>query len=159
MMAGRGTVASPGRGAILVHAAFPIGVLAVGALIGSASAPGPWYSSLEKPWFTPPGWVFGPVWTVLYLLIGWVGARKWLSGGHRALWALQMALNFAWSPVFFGLQRPRAALAIIVGLLVTIALFIFGEWRRDPLSARLFLPYAAWVSLATCLNVGIVVLN
>jgi translocator protein len=147
------------RDLVLAHVGVPLGVVLVGALIGAASAPDAWYRTLEKPWFTPPGWVFGPVWTVLYLLIGWVGARKWLFGGDRALWVLQMVLNLAWSPVFFGLQQPRIALWIIAAMLISIAAFIIREWRRDPLSARLFLPYATWVSLATCLNLGIVLLN
>lgn len=148
-----------GRSTLLAYVGFPVGVVLVGALIGSTSVPGAWYLALDKPWFTPPGWVFGPVWTVLYLLIGWVGARKWIHGGDRALWVLQLLLNFAWSPVFFGLQRPRAALVLIVVLLSSIALFIIRQWRRDPLSARLLLPYLAWVSLATALNLAIVMLN
>jgi translocator protein len=147
------------RNAVLAYVGFPLAILLIGGLIGSTSVPGVWYAALNKPWFTPPSWVFGPVWTVLYLLIGWVGARQWIKGESRALWWLQMLLNFAWSPVFFARQSPRAALAIIVTMLITIIAFIVREWRRDSLSAKLFLPYATWVSLATALNAGIVVLN
>lgn len=144
---------------ILVYAAFIIGVVVIGGSIGFLTMPGEWYAGLVKPWFTPPNWVFGPMWTTLYVLIGWVGARKWLHGGAARLWWAQMALNFIWSPVFFGLQLPLAALLVIGAMWVVIVAFIFREWRNDRLSAVLFLPYLAWVSLASALNAGIVVLN
>lgn len=137
----------------------PPAVLLLGILSGTSSGPGEWYAGLQKPWFTPPSWAFGPVWTVLYLTIGWVGARKWLYGGRRGLWAFQMLLNFAWSPIFFGAQAPVPALGVIGAMWLTIAAFIGLEWKADPLSARLFLPYLLWVSIATSLNLAIVVLN
>ncbi|QCO55790.1 tryptophan-rich sensory protein [Pseudorhodobacter turbinis] len=143
----------------LTYAVFILGVVAIGTSIGLITLPGMWYTGLEKPWFTPPNWVFGPVWTTLYVLIGWVGARKWLYGGAGGLWWAQMAANFLWSPVFFALQMPLAGLAVIIVMWLLIAAFIVKEQHSDRLSAALFLPYLAWVSLATALNVGIVVLN
>ena len=143
----------------MIYLAFVIGVVVLGGGIGVITLPGDWYAGLEKPWFTPPNWAFGPVWTVLYALIGWVGARKWLQGGALRLWWAQMALNFLWSPVFFGLQQPLAALGVISAMWMVIAVFIAREWHNDRLSSALFLPYLAWVSLATALNVAIVVLN
>lgn len=143
----------------LVHGVFIVGVVAIGILIGTQTGPGAWYQGLAKPSFTPPNWLFGPVWTTLYIIIGVVGARAWLHRGDRGVWALQMILNFAWSPVFFGLQAPREALFIISALIATVVLFIARNWRRDPLSAKLFIPYAAWLTLATSLNIGIVVMN
>lgn len=142
-----------------VYAAFIIGVVVIGGGIGVITLPGAWYVGLQKPWFTPPNWLFGPMWTTLYVLIGWVGARKWLYGGAARLWWAQMALNFLWSPVFFGAQQPFAALLVIVAMWAVIAGFILREWRNDRLSAVLFLPYLAWVSLATALNAAIVILN
>lgn len=142
-----------------IHAIFIIGVVVTGSLIGVTTLPGEWYAGLTKPWFTPPNWVFGPIWTILYVLIGWAGARKWLYGGESRLWWAQMGLNFLWSPVFFGLHMPRVALMLILATWVTILAFILREWAKDRLSAVLFCPYLAWVSLATALNIGIVALN
>ncbi|WP_415234209.1 TspO/MBR family protein [Pseudorhodobacter sp.] len=144
---------------IWIYAAFVLGVPVIGGAIGLITLPGAWYAGLTKPWFTPPNWLFGPMWTTLYLLIGWVGARKWLHGGSVRLWWAQMALNFLWSPVFFGMQQPMAALVVIMAMWLVILGFIGREWRGDRLSAALFIPYLAWVSLATALNAGIVVLN
>lgn len=143
----------------LTYVVFVAAVVVIGAAIGVNTAPGDWYATLQKPWFSPPNWLFGPVWTVLYILIGCAGARKWLYGGAAGLWWGQMALNFLWSPVFFGLQQPLAALLVIVAMWALIAVFIRREWASDRLSAVLFLPYLAWVSLATALNAAIVVLN
>ncbi|MGQ0564012.1 MAG: TspO/MBR family protein [Gemmobacter sp.] len=134
-------------------------VLGIGTAIGTTVRPGDWYAALQKPWFTPAPWVFGPVWAVLYVLIGWAGARKLLHGGARELWLGQMALNFLWSPMFFGLQLPLAGLAVILGMLALILAFIAAEWGRDRLSAVLFLPYAAWVTLASAVNGGVAWLN
>jgi tryptophan-rich sensory protein len=143
----------------LPYVLIPLGVLALGVLSGSFTDSRDWYATLEKPFFTPPSWAFGPVWTVLYLLIGWAGARKLELGGARSLWALQMVLNLTWTPVFFGLRAPVPALGIIAAMLITIVAFIVREWRTDRTSALLFVPYAAWVSVATALNLAIVVLN
>jgi benzodiazapine receptor len=136
-----------------------LAVMLIGGGIGVLTLPGEWYATLNKPFFTPPNWLFGPVWTTLYAMIGVVGARKWLRGGAVGLWWGQMVLNFLWSPVFFGLQMPLPALGIIAAIWGLIALFIRCEWRSDRVSALLFVPYLAWVSLATALNAAIVVLN
>jgi benzodiazapine receptor len=145
--------------AVLIHAAFIAGVALIGTVIGTSTVPGDWYAGLVKPWFSPPNWLFGPVWGVLYLMIGWVGARKFLYGGALALWIAQMTLNFIWSPLFFGLHMPAAALLVISLMWITIAVFIQREWARDRLSAALFLPYLAWVTFAGALNAAIVTLN
>ena len=144
-----------------IYVVFPIAVLGIGLLIGTVTRPDGWYAGLAKPSFNPPGWVFGPVWTILYVLIAIAGARTFEGGAGRAfsLWLVQMALNFAWSPVFFGLHRPGIALLIIAALLVTILMFIAYRWRGDRVSATLFVPYAAWVAFASVLNASIVVLN
>lgn len=136
-----------------------VAVFGAGALIGSSFTPGAWYAALEKPWFTPPPAAFGPIWSVLYVLIGWAGARTILSGQGRGLWLLQMALNFSWSPVFFGMQWATGGLAVIAAVWLAILAFIIAMWHRDRLSALLFLPYITWVTLATAVNAGVVWLN
>lgn len=133
-----------------------------GLLIGAFNMPGEWYAALEKPPFNPPGWLFGPVWTTLYILIGIAGWRVWenaRSSVSMMLWWAQMALNFAWSPLFFSLHQIAAALAVILVLLAVIVAFITLTWKRDRTAAMLFLPYAAWVGFASLLNGSILALN
>ncbi|MFN4130321.1 MAG: TspO/MBR family protein [Paracoccaceae bacterium] len=143
----------------LIQIAAAITVVAIGSLIGASFVPGEWYQALNKPSFTPAPWVFGPVWTVLYALIGWVGARKFLHGGALGLWVAQMIVNFLWSPVFFGMQWPLGGMVVIATLWLLIVAFILREWRSDRLSTLLFLPYLTWVSLASAVNLGVVLLN
>ena len=144
----------------LIYVTFLLAVVGIGLLIGAVTRPDGWYAALAKPSFNPPNWVFGPVWTVLYVMIAIAGARTWESGtGGSDLWLAQMALNFAWTPVFFRLHWPGVALAIIVALLVAILAFIARRWRVDRVSALLFVPYAAWVGFASVLNAAIVALN
>ncbi len=144
---------------LLIHTVFIVGVVAIGMAIGAVTRPGAWYAELTKPPFSPPNWLFGPVWVMLYVMIGMAGARTFERGGGMRLWLTQMALNFAWSPVFFGLQRPALALAIVLAMLATIIAFIASRWNADRISALLFIPYAAWVAFASLLNASIVALN
>lgn len=133
-----------------------------GLLIGVLTAPGAWYEALNKPAFNPPAWLFGPVWTVLYIFIGIAGWRTWrqqAGGGAMRFWWAQMALNFLWSPVFFAAHRPGLALVVILLLLAAILGFIRAALRIDRAAAALFLPYAAWVAFATVLNASIFTLN
>lgn len=141
---------------------FVVAVVLTGMLIGYATLPGEWYASLNKPSFTPPNWVFAPVWTLLYVLIAIAGWRCWLRDRNSAatkLWFIQMALNFLWSPVFFGAQQPGLALLVVVAALATVLGFIAAAWKRDRLAAILFLPYAAWTAFATMLTAGVVLMN
>jgi len=146
----------------LVYLAFIILVLGGGLLIGANNVPGEWYQSLAKPSFNPPNWLFAPVWSLLYVLIGVVGARTFLSSRRSMamrLWYAQLVLNFAWSPLFFGLQDPTSALIVILGLVVAVVGFMAASWRQDRTAALLFVPYLAWVAFATALNGSIVALN
>ena len=146
----------------LILAAFIVIVVGVGAWIGSLSAPDEWYQSLAKPPFNPPGWVFGPVWFTLYVLIGIAGWRIWMtdrSGTPMKLWFAQMLLNWAWSPVWFIGQMLWGAFAIIIALLAAIIAFIITARRQDRLASWLFVPYAVWVAFATLLNLSIALLN
>lgn len=141
---------------------FVVLSLAGGSLVGFFSAPGPWYAELEKPAFNPPNWIFGPVWTVLYVMIGIAGARVWFldrSGPLVRIWFVQMALNYLWPLVFFAARRPDLALPVLLAMLVAILSFIVLAWRRERPSALLFLPYLAWVSFAGLLNAAIWQLN
>lgn len=146
----------------LALAAFLVLVLGGGAAIGSMNLPGPWYDALVKPPLNPPNWVFGPAWTILYVLIAIAGWRIWerdRGGPAMKAWGAQMLLNFAWSPVFFTLQSVGGALFIVMLMLAAILAFIGLAWNRDRIAALLFVPYAAWVSFATLLNASILWLN
>lgn len=141
---------------------FVILVLGGGTAIGFATLPGEWYASLAKPAFNPPNWIFGPVWSILYVMIAVAGWRLWTN--HRdsqsmKIWWAALALNFVWSPTFFGAQQLAAALVVILGLLALIYAFIAKTWNLDRLAAWLFVPYAAWVSFATLLNASLWWLN
>ena len=141
---------------------FLVFVVGGGLVIGFLTTPGAWYAGLAKPSFNPPNWLFGPVWTVLYILIAIAGWRAWhasAGGWPMRLWWGQLALNFLWSPVFFGAHQIGLALVIILLLLAAIVGFIATAWRRDRVAALLFVPYAAWVAFASSLNASLLVLN
>lgn len=147
---------------ILSYILFIGFVVGAGLLAGVSNMPGDWYQSLEKPFFNPPSWLFGPVWTTLYVLIGIAGARIWQRAPKSAamqLWFAQMAFNLMWSPAFFGLQNPELALAVIAGMLVTIIAFMVKAKPIDRISTLLFVPYLAWVAFASALNLSIALMN
>lgn len=133
------------------------------AAAGGRNLPGEWYLSLEKPSWNPPSWVFGPVWTVLYVMIALAGWRAWRATGttHPAvlLWLAQLALNAAWSYLFFGLRRPDLAFVDIAAMWALIVACVVVFRRVDTLAAWLFVPYLAWVSFAAALNFRIWMLN
>lgn len=152
----------PAMSKIVSYILFIGFVVGAGLIAGLTNMPGEWYQSLEKPFFNPPSWLFGPVWTTLYVMIGVAGARIWQRAPKSAamqLWFAQMAFNLMWSPAFFGLQNPELALAVIVGMLVTIVAFMVKAKPIDRISSLLFVPYLAWVSFAGILNLSIAWLN
>jgi translocator protein len=128
------------------------------AAVGARFRPGPWYAALRKPAWNPPNWIFAPVWTVLYALMATAVWLVWRQAGVAPALALflgQLALNAAWTWLFFGLRRPGLALAEIAALwlaLVATAL-AFGAIR--PLAGLLLLPYLAWVTFAGALNAAL----
>lgn len=141
---------------------FLVLVLGGGLGIGALTVPGDWYSGLAKPAFNPPNWLFGPVWTCLYVLIAIAGSRTFRRdrrGVAMKAWWLQLALNFAWPVAFFAAHAIAAALAVVLALLGTIIVFMVASRRLDPLAAWLFAPYAAWVGFAMALNGSILALN
>lgn len=151
----------------LALAAFLAASFAVAALGGFLTSLGmpEWYRSLAKPAFSPPSWVFGPVWTVLYAAMAvaaWLVWRRAGFGGARGaltLYFVQLALNLAWSGVFFGLKAPGWALvelsALWLALLATVILF----FRHSAVAGWLMVPYLGWVSFAFALNLELWRLN
>jgi benzodiazapine receptor len=135
-------------------------VAAVGGLAaGNASAQ---YADLRQPSFAPPSWLFGPVWTVLYLMIGFAGWLLWRTGGWSpalTAWVVQLALNAAWTPLFFAADLLGWALAEIVVLMVAVVVTIALSRPRSRLAAWLLVPYLAWVGFATVLNAAFWHLN
>jgi len=120
-----------------------------------------WYTSLIEPSFTPPSWVFAPVWTTLYLLIATSAFRIMTKSSYKmnnllplaiALWSLQLALNVIWTPIFSGAQNLEVAFYYIIMLWVIIIAYIFVCWHIDRLASLMMMPYLAWVSFASVLN-------
>lgn len=133
-------------------------LVAAVAVFGSQFTPGDWYAGLEKPAWNPPSWVFGPVWTLLYIMIAVAAWRVWAKAGWRrapaalGIFLLQLALNGAWSWLFFGLHEITLALVDIIALWLAIVATILLFRRHDTLATWLLVPYLAWVSFATCLT-------
>jgi benzodiazapine receptor len=142
-------------------------VFAISALGSLVTVPkiSSWYAGLIKPSFNPPSWVFGPVWTILYVIMAIAAWRIWLRPASKArraalVWfGVQLALNAVWSPIFFGLEQPRLALAIIMALLITLAMAVFRFFSVDLLAGWMLVPYLAWTGFASVLNGTIVALN
>ncbi len=135
------------------------------ALTGAFVDTGGWYADIAKPAWNPPNWIFGPVWTTLYIMMAVAAWLVWQRGGWKqqrkalALYLVQWALNALWTPLFFGLQRPDLAFAGILLLLVAIAGTIAAFWRVKRTAAILLIPYVLWVSFAAVLNFTIWRLN
>ena len=140
------------------------GAAAIGGLLGVGTDPG-WYADLAKPAWTPPGWVFGPVWMVLYGMMAvaawlvWVQRRQHPGAAPIIVFAVQLAFNAAWTPLFFALQRPGMALVDIVLLWLALAVTVWLFFRRRTLAGLLLVPYLLWVSFAVALNFAIWRLN
>ena len=125
-----------------------------------------WYANLNKPFFNPPGWVFGPVWTVLYILMAVSAALVWQKGLDRpkvraamGLYLAQLVLNAIWTPIFFGLEMPLLAFIDIVLLWVGIIFTILAFLRVSKIAAALMTPYLVWTTFAAVLNFSLWYLN
>lgn len=160
-----GSVARPRSGVARLAGLAAFGAAAAAAaLVGGLSVTGTRaeYASLNQPSWAPPGWLFGPVWTILYAMIAVSGWLAWRRAGWTAaltVFAMQLALNAAWTPIFFGAGRYGWALVDITVLWVLIGLTI-GLFRRISRTAALLLvPYWLWVTYATTLNAAIVAMN
>ncbi len=128
-----------------------------GSLFTAPAIPS-WYASLQKPTFTPPSWLFSPVWIFLYILMGVALYLIWQAGSQReaktalVLFALQLILNISWSVIFFGLRSPMWAFLEIIVLLLAIFLTILKSLRVSKTAGYLLLPYLIWVGFASVLN-------
>lgn len=150
---------------LLVAIAFPLGAGVLGS-IPTASAIPTWYRQIEKPPWNPPSWVFGPVWTALYTLMGTAVWLVWRLGPEKpevrtalGLYSGQLILNALWTPIFFGLRAPGLALAEIVPLWGLLAATVVQFFRLKPVAGLLLLPYLMWTTFATALTAEIWRLN
>lgn len=145
----------------LVFLVFLGACVAAGAT-GALFPPGEWYKRLEKPSWVPPNWVFPVVWNGLYLLMAFAGARVAGEPGSEfamAFWALQIALNALWTPVFFGLRRLKAALPVMALLWLSVLGALIAHWQVDLWAGLAFVPYLVWVTIAGALNHSVWKLN
>ncbi len=142
--------------------------LAIGGLSGflTSGSLSSWYDQLTKPYFNPPDWVFGPVWSLLYTLMGISAGIIWHQGLEQAtvkkalnVFGIHLLLNFSWSLIFFGLKMPAFALIEIIILLGSIFYFAGLFYKINPIASWLQVPYILWVSFATILNGSIAWLN
>jgi tryptophan-rich sensory protein len=144
---------------------FWLAITFAAAAVGARYMPGDWYAALRKPPWTPPGWIFAPVWTILYVLMAVAAWLVWKQDASRVAWlplgvyVLQLALNAAWSWCFFGLHSPGLALADIGALWLALAATVALFWAVRPLAGALLLPYLAWVTFASALNAAVWWLN
>ncbi|MEM6824267.1 MAG: TspO/MBR family protein [Pseudomonadota bacterium] len=144
-----------------LFALFLAGCIAAGST-GAMFPPGAWYERLEKPGWTPPNWLFPVAWTTLYICISVAGARAGTAGASgyaMAFFALQLALNTLWTPVFFGLRQMGRGMIVLVALWLAVLATLIAFWRVDQLAGLLFVPYLAWVTVAGALNWSVWKLN
>lgn len=143
---------------------LPLSVGAVAGMFTSQAVP-TWYASLNRPSFSPPNWVFGPVWTTLYVLLGFSFFLIWKESPSKGrnsaiiVFSIQLLLNFAWSFIFFYFNFIGAALLEIILLCISIIAMIYLFYKIKPIAAYLNIPYLLWVSFATILNAGYYFLN
>jgi tryptophan-rich sensory protein len=129
---------------------------------GGLFPPGEWYRQLNKPVWTPPDWVFPVTWFVLYICMAAAGARAAVApdnGLAMAFWAMQIAFNGLWTPVFFGLRRIRLGMAVVGFLWLSVLSAMLALWQVDWIAGLLFAPYLLWVTIASALNAAIWRLN
>ena len=149
---------------LIISIGVPLLVGGVGGLV-TTPAISTWYATLNKPWFTPPSWIFGPVWTTLYILMGLALFLVWRSPRSRtrdigiALFAAQLAVNLFWSFAFFGMENTLYGVFTIVPLWILIAATIYQFYKVNKGAAYLMVPYILWVSIATALNTAVYLLN
>lgn len=135
------------------------------ATTGAVFPPGDWYAQLHKPAWNPPNWVFGPVWTLLYITMAIAAWLVWRRGGFMAqkkplsLFLLQLFLNGLWTPLFFGLHWPGLALLDLLLLWLALLATVIAFWKVRPLAGALLVPYLVWVSFAGALNCALWRLN
>lgn len=155
---------APGAAAISFDWTFLIFVVLVIAMASSGAVfrPGDWYEALRKPTWTPPNWVFGPVWSILYIMIavaGWLTWRAQPDSVAMWIWGAQLVLNGAWSWLFFGRRRMDLAFGEVCLMWLSIAAFIVAAYPVSVMASLLFMPYLLWVTIAATLNFSVWRLN
>ncbi|MBI2590411.1 MAG: tryptophan-rich sensory protein [Candidatus Blackburnbacteria bacterium] len=150
-------------GQLIAAIALCEGVGIAGSFFTVSSIP-TWYATLNKPAFSPPNYLFAPVWTTLYALMGVALYLLWHNKEKGAnilknLFVLQLVLNAIWSPIFFGAQNIGLAFVVIIALWISIAALIYKAWCEDERVSLLLLPYLLWVSFAAVLNLFLWQLN
>ena len=146
---------------------FLVVCFAAAGIGGAVTTPkiGTWYANLVKPSWNPPNWIFGPVWSALYCCMAVAGWLVWRQDGVAgaklplALFGVQLALNVLWSFIFFGLENPGLAFVEAILLWAAIAATMMAFWQRSMVAGILFVPYLAWVSFASVLNLTVWRLN
>lgn len=137
---------------IWIASAWAVVTGLTGALVSNL---GPWYFALKRPWFQPPDWLFGPVWSVIFVLSAWAFVRAWRNGARGGLvlaYVVNGILNVGWSGMFFGLRRADYAMYDVVALWLSVVVMMFVTARRDHLAAWLLVPYLVWVAFAGTLT-------
>lgn len=149
---------------LLMCLALCCAIAALASVVTTPEIP-TWYAELDKPSWTPPDWAFPVAWSILYVLIAVALWRLWEqpsspARGHAlGFFLVQLALNAAWSPVFFALHAIEAALVVIVALVIALAGTVVTSARVDRLAALLLLPYLAWAAYAATVNAGVLAMN
>ena len=143
---------------LLLSLGLCLGAGIIGSFFTVSSIP-TWYQTLNKPSFSPPNWIFGPVWTILYILMGYSLYLVWVKRKVPTIFWMQLFLNFIWSIIFFGMKNPTLAFINIIALWIAIVLTIKAFSKINKLASQLLWPYLAWVSFASILNLMIVILN
>ncbi|TDQ16925.1 TspO/MBR related protein [Algoriphagus boseongensis] len=148
---------------LLISLALPQLAGGLGAIFTITSVQS-WYLTINRPSWNPPNWLFGPVWTLLYILMGIACYLIWKSEHPQkkqllTLYFIQLVLNALWSPAFFGMESPILGLVVIIPLWVMILLCIFQFRKVNKWASILMVPYLFWVSFATALNFAIWYLN
>jgi tryptophan-rich sensory protein len=149
----------------LVLAGLIVLCLAVGGIGGFAtqSSVEGWYRTIVKPDWTPPDWVFGPVWTLLYIMMAVAAWLVWQTRGATrpamVMFFAQLALNLAWTLIFFGARSPGLALVEVAALWLSVLLTLIAFYRHSRPAGLMFVPYLAWVSFAAALNAAIWQMN
>ncbi|MFO1167480.1 MAG: TspO/MBR family protein [Rhodoblastus sp.] len=144
----------------------PVLLAGVGGSFSTRAAIPTWYDTLNKPWFTPPNWAFGPAWTILYIMMAYAFWRVLTldrpladKRASIATYLIQVFLNGLWSVVFFGMRSPGAAIVVVVAMWLAIVANMLAFAKLDRVAAWLLLPYLAWTTFAAALNIGVYLLN
>jgi len=149
----------------LISSIFICQLAGIIGLVFTSSSVNDWYTAIQKPYFNPPSWVFAPVWTLLFLMMGvslyLVLIKRWDRNIKTGviLFGFQLGLNIIWSFLFFGLKNPFFAFIEIIILWAAILLTIFKFWKIDRKASYLLIPYFLWVTFAAILNFNIYILN